>query len=164
MSHSVFIVNFKHPFDLFLVFSFGEFEQVINCCNITFTTLYSNFVTSSSCLSMCTLILSLVLIDVLLNLQKLFCNECFETRYLFFFFFFSCLHFNVILFTSTEFCTIWTQFDVIQGKLKLIFRLHGKNMPNYTRIKSSTLSLWQGWKNHRAKISPRLKIYMKRTP
>ena len=133
MSYSVFIVNFKHPFDLFLVFSIGDFEQAINCCDITFITLYSNFVTSSSCLSMCTLILNLILIDVLLNLQKLFCNECFETRYLFFFFFMF-TYFNVILFTSTEFCTISTQFDVIQGRLKLIFRLHGKNMPNYTRI------------------------------
>ena len=30
MSYSVFIVNFKHPFDLFLVFSIGDFEQEIN--------------------------------------------------------------------------------------------------------------------------------------
>ena len=42
--------------------------------------------------------------------------------------------FNLTLFNSTEFCTILTQFDVIQGGLKLIFRLHGKNMPNYTRV------------------------------
>ena len=88
MSYSVFIVNFKHPFDLFLVFSIGDFEQAINCCDITFITLYSNFVTSSSCLSMCTLILSLVLIDVLLNLFKSCSAMSVLKRVNFFFFFF----------------------------------------------------------------------------
>ena len=48
---SVFIVNFEHPSHLFLAFSIGDFEQVINCYGITFTSLYSNFVISSSYLS-----------------------------------------------------------------------------------------------------------------
>ena len=39
-----------------------------------------------------------------------------------------------------------TQFDVIQGELKLTFRLHGKNKLNHTRNEISTLSLgpWKG--------------------
>ena len=69
-------------------------------------------------------------IDLLLNHNKLFRSKCFERRFVFF----SCLHFNLILFTSTEFCRILTQFDVIWGGLKLIFRLHGENMPNYNRV------------------------------
>ena len=105
---SVFIVNFEHPSHLFLVFSIGDFEQVINCYGIKFTSLYSNSVTRSSCLW----IYALILIDLLLNLQKLHCCECFETHYVFF----SYLHFNLILFTSTKFCTLLTQFDVIQGE------------------------------------------------
>ena len=95
-----------------------------------------------------------MLIDLLLNLQKLFCIECSEKRYVFF----SCSHFNLIHFTSTEFCTILTQSDVIQGGLKLTFRLHGKNMPNYTRVEISTLSWRQDWNNHRAKISTRFEV------
>ena len=50
----------------------------------------------------------------------------------------------LIVFTSTEFCTILTQFDVIQGGLKIIFRLHGKNMSNDTRVEISTMPLRQG--------------------
>ena len=36
------------------------------------------------------------------------------------------------------------QFDIIQGRLKLIFSLHGKNITNYTRAEISTLLLRQG--------------------
>ena len=43
------------------------------------------------------------------------------------------MHFYVhilIFFSSTEFCAILTQFDVIQGVFKFIFRLRGKNIPS----------------------------------
>ena len=45
---SVFIVNFEHHSHLFLVFSIGNFEQLILCYDIIFTSLYSDFVISSS--------------------------------------------------------------------------------------------------------------------
>ena len=51
---SVFIVNFEHHSHLFLVFSIGDFEQVIVCYDIIFIFLYSDFVNSSSCLSIYT--------------------------------------------------------------------------------------------------------------
>ena len=38
---------------------------------------------------------------------------------------------NLIFFPSTELCTILMQDDVIQGDLKLMFRLHDKNLPIY---------------------------------
>ena len=55
MFPSVFIVNFEHHSHLFLVFSIGDFEQLIFCYDIIFTSLYSDFVISSSCLSIYTL-------------------------------------------------------------------------------------------------------------
>ena len=135
---SVFIVNFEYPSHLFLIFSTGDFEQVINCYYIIFTFLYSNFVASSKCLSIYTLILNFTVNRFTFKsskavLQWVFCNSCI----------FSCLDFNLMFFTFTEFCTILTQFEVIQDGLKLIFRVHGKNMPNYTRVEISTLSLRQ---------------------
>lgn len=48
------------------------------------------------------------------------------------------------LFASTELCIILTRFDIIQGGLKITFRLHGKNMLNYTRVEISALSLRKG--------------------
>ena len=59
--------------------------------------------------------------------------------------------FNV--FTSTEFSTILTQIGVIQGELKSLFRLHGKNIPSYTWVDISTLSLRQDWTNGMVEIS-----------
>ena len=50
-----------------------------------------------------------------------------------------CIYVYILIyfFTFTEFCTVLTQYDVIQGGLP------GKNMPNYTLIEISALSLRQ---------------------
>ena len=61
--------------------------------------------------------------NLLLNLQKLLFAVGHLKRV---------LHFNLILFTFPGFCTILTQFDRIPGRLKLLFGMDGKNMPNYT--------------------------------
>ena len=128
--------------------------------------LYSNFVTSSSCLSIYTLILNFivnwftfksskaVLQKVFWNVLCIFFMFTFMYIHVYFYVFFSCL----ILFTSTEFCMILMQFDVIQGRLKLIFRLHSKNMLNYTWVEISNLLLRQGWNNCRAEISTRFSM------
>ena len=65
------------------------------------------------------------------------------------------------IFNSFYFYWILHDFDaidVIQGGLKPIFRLHGKNMSNYTQVEISTLLLRQGWNNHRAEISARFNM------
>ena len=63
------------------------------------------------------------------------CNECDKTCYVFFYVYI------LISFTSTKFCTILTQFVVIQDGLKLKFSLYVKTIPNYARVEISTLSL-----------------------
>ena len=37
------------------------------------------------------------------------------------------LHFNLTFLTSIEFCKILMQFDIVQGELKLVFRLQSRN-------------------------------------
>ena len=104
---SVSIVNFEHPSHLFLVFSIGDLEQVINCYDIILTSLHSDFVTSSSCLSIYTLILNFMVNWFTFKSSKIVLQWVLWNNV-----FFSCLHFNLILFTSTVFCMILMQFDV----------------------------------------------------
>ena len=100
---------------------------LINITN-TWAFVQKIFCDSSSCLSICNLILNFIVCRFTVKPSKVvYLQWVFSLVFWNAYVFSLCLHFKLILFTSTKFCTILTQFDVIQGELKLILRLHGKN-------------------------------------
>ena len=126
---SFFTVNFEPSYHPFLAFSIGYFEQVIAWNYIKFTSSYSNFMTSNSCLLIYTLILNFIIYRFIFKSSKAILNWVFwKTLCIFSMFTFS--------FTSTEFLS--HNCDAIRGnprQVKLMFMLHGKNMPIILKLK-----------------------------
>ena len=126
---SFFTVNFEPSYHPFLAFSIGYLEQVIAWNYIKFTSSYSNFLTSNSCLLIYTLILNFIIYRFIFKSSKAILNWVFWKKLCIFSMF-------TFSFTSTEF--LLHNCDAIRGnprQAKLMFMLHGKNMPIILKLK-----------------------------